>query len=123
VTEYTRGSADATTWSTLKPAVRVEVARLAALGEPHSDTAVRLAAHDWATSPMWARWYHKAPSWLLPLLGVLVGALSIVLGILAELPWPLLALLGLMALFVVVGGLLAGNVRAIAVTIRELRVD
>ena len=88
------------TWKSLSPAERVSVLRLAQAGERHPDERVAAAAASWAHDPSWGRVWNRAPGWLLPVLGLLIGVLVIALG------YPLLAIL---AALVVVAGLLGWN--------------
>ena len=97
------------TWKSLSPAERVSVLRLAQAGERHPDERVATAAANWAHDPSWGRVWNRAPGWLLPSLGLLLGVLVIALG------YPLVAIL---AALVVVTGLLGWNSTRAAAIVR-----
>ena len=97
------------TWKSLSPAERVSVLRLAQSGEQHADERVARAATDWAHDPSWGRVWNRAPGWLLPSLGLVIGVLVIALG------FPLLAI---PAALVVLSGLLGWNSTRAAAVVR-----
>ena len=97
------------TWKSLSPAERVSVLRLAQAHERHPDDRVAGAAARWAHDPSWGRVWNRAPGWLLPSLGLLIGVLAIALG------YPLLAI---PAALVVATGLLGWNSTRAAAIVR-----
>lgn len=72
------GSEGRVEWRRLGAPTRREVFRLAATGQRHPDTDVAEAAATWAYAPGWNRLANRIPGWILPALGVLIGAVFIV---------------------------------------------
>lgn len=65
-------------WSQVPVADKREVFRLAHLGKRHPSPEVSNVATAWVHRDAMAKWWNRAPGWLLPLLGVLavVGGIS-----------------------------------------------
>jgi hypothetical protein len=68
-------------WAHIPLVQRREVLRLAARGQRHPDPAVAEAAERYAATALPAVWWNQVPGWLLPVLGAVLIAAGVVLGV------------------------------------------